>query len=410
MTENTFPGRTEPDYHVTDALDVDYYQVFSDIPDEDRAVWLRARDYAESVAEQLADGWNKHEYSVSIAQGLGKAGLLSDGLDHPDLEKFSPLATGLVNMELSRVDGSLGTILAVQGGLALRTLVYFGSEEQKAKYLKPLARVEIPGAFGLTEPDHGSDSAGLETQATRQQDGSWVLRGSKRWIGNGAAGGITFIFARVNSEGAEDHGKVRGFIVPQETEGYSATPIRYKGSLRGIDQADIWLDDVHLPADAVLPDMHNFKDVSKVLYATRAGVAWSALGHATGCFEAALAYATQRKQFGKVLAKHQMVQERLTRMLSELVSMQLYCVQLANLEANGILRPTQASLAKYNNTRTARRIAADARDLMGGNGIKLEHGVIRHMADIEGIHTYEGTESVQALLIGRDLTGHGAFA
>ncbi len=183
-----------------------------------------------------------------------------------------------------------------------------------------------------------------------------------------------------------------------------------KGSLRGIHQAHITFDDVRLPAEAALPGANSFRDASTVLYSTRSGVAWSALGHATACYEAALQYAQQRIQFGKPLAKFQMVQERLAQMLEELTAMQLYCRHLADLESSGRLRPTQASLAKFHNTRAARRIAATARDLLGGNGILIENGVIQHMADIEAIHTYEGTESVQALLIGRDITGMSAFA
>lgn len=406
----SFPGNEQPEYQLTDALDIDYYEVFADISQADRAVWQQARELGEAHVETMRQGWNDHHYPLEVAQAMGQAGLINDGVDHPSIEKFSPLAAGLVNMELSRIDGSMGTILAVQGGLALRTITMFGSEAQKEQYVRPIADVEIPAAFGLTEPDHGSDSTGLETTATRQTDGSYVLRGSKRWIGNGSSGGITITFARVNDEGAEDHGKVRGFIVPQDSEGYSATPIRHKGSLRAIDQANIFYDDVKLGADALVEGIKSFREVSQVLYATRLGVAWSALGHATAAFESALAYSTQRKQFGKYLAQHQMVQERLTRMLSDLVSMQLYMVRVAELETAGKLKGTQAALAKYNNTRTARRIAADARDMLGGNGILIENAVIQHMADIEGIHTYEGTESVQALLVGRDLTGHGAFA
>lgn len=413
MTQNTpsgLPGHLEPAYGVTDALDIDYYEVFADISAADREVWQRARAYGESVQEELTQAWDEYRYPLHVVEGLGAAGLMGDGVEHPDVELLSPLSAGLVNMELSRIDGSLGTVLAVQGGLALRTVALFGSEEQQDRYVKPLAQGTMPGAFALTEPDHGSDSAGLETTASRQADGSWVLNGTKKWIGNGAAGGVTFVWARVDSEGAEDHGGVRCFAVPQETPGYHGEVIRGKASLRAIDQAYITLTDLALPEDAVLPGTHTFKDASTVLYATRLGVAWSALGHATGCFEAALSYANQRKQFGKLLSQHQLVQERLTRMLSELTTMQLYCAQLAELEAAGKLRPTQASLAKYNNTRLARRIAVEARDLMGGNGILIEHGVIRHMADIEAITTYEGTESVQALLIGRDLTGKSAFA
>jgi len=407
---SALPGSQQPDYDLTSALDIDYYAVFADIPEVDRAIWQRTRDFAEAHVERMRQGWNEHHYPLEVAEAMGKAGLINDGVDHPDLEKFSPLASGLVNMELSRVDGSMGTILAVQGGLALRTLAMFGSQAQQDRYIRPVARMEIPAAFALTEPDHGSDSAGLSTIATRQQDGSYVIRGSKRWIGNGAAGGITLTFARVHDEGAEDHGKVRGFLVPQDTVGYTGTPIQHKGSLRAIDQADIFYEDVHVTADALLPGVESFRNVSEVLYSTRTGVAWSALGHATAVFESALSYATQRQQFGKYLAEHQMVQERLARMLSDLVAMQLYMVQIADLETAGTLKPTQAALAKYHNTRVARRIAADARDMLGGNGILLEHGVIQHMADIEGIHTYEGTESVQALLVGRDITGYGAFA
>ncbi|REE04154.1 acyl-CoA dehydrogenase family protein [Citricoccus muralis] len=404
-----FPGATEPAYDVTSPLDIDYYGAFRAIPAADREIWERTRKAAAAVADQMAEGWDRHEYPIEAATSLGRHQLFNDGLTHPDLEQFSPLATGLVNMELSRVDGSLGTVLAVQGGLALRTLVYFGSQEQQERYVKRIASGEVLGSFALTEPDHGSDSSGLATRATRTGAG-WVLRGAKKWIGNGASGGVTFVWARVDSEGEEDHGAVRCFLVPQETPGYRAEVIAGKGALRAIDQALIHLDDVELPEEALLPGAHSFKDTSRVLYATRAGVAWSALGHATACFESALAYSQQRVQFGKKLAQHQMVQEKLTRLLSHLVAMQMYCVNLAHLESEGLLRPTQASLAKYHNTRTARLIASEARDMLGGNGILLENGVIRHQADIEAIHTYEGTESVQALLIGRDLTGFSAFA
>jgi glutaryl-CoA dehydrogenase len=235
-----------------------------------------------------------------------------------------------------------------------------------------------------------------------------VLNGAKKWIGNGASGGITFVWARVPTD--DGRGAVRCFLVPQDTPGYEGRPILRKASLRAIHQAHITLTDVRLPADAVLPGSNTFKDASTVLYATRSGVAWSALGHATACYESALTYAKERVQFGKRLVGFQMVQERLTQMLDELTGMQLFCRRLADLEQSGQLQPTQASLAKYHNTRAARRIASVARDMLGGNGILLEHRVMRHMADIESIHTYEGTESVQALLIGRDITGVGAFA
>ncbi|MCE4025537.1 acyl-CoA dehydrogenase family protein [Microbacterium sp. Au-Mic1] len=404
-----FPGEAVTSYDVTGRCGTDYYEVFSDIPAADRAHWERAQAYVDEVGPQMRDAWDRAEYPLAVAHRMGEMDLVVDGIVHPALTRMSPLAAGLVNMEISRGDGSLGTVLAVQGGLALRTLALFGSPAQQERWLVPLADGSVLGSFALTEPDHGSDSVSLETVARRDGE-EWVLRGAKKWIGNGASGGITFVWARVDDEGAVEHGSVRCFLVEQERPGYLGSVITGKVSLRGIHQAHIRLDDVRVPLDAVLPGTRSFKDASTVLYATRSGVAWSALGHATACYEAALAYAKTRVQFGKPLAKFQMVQERLTHMLEELTAMQLYCRRMADMDEAGTLRPTQASLAKFHNTRAARRVASTARDLLGGNGILLENGVMQHMADIEAIHTYEGTESVQALLIGRDITGMSAFA
>lgn len=403
------PGDRTEKYDVTTPADTDYYEVFADVAGSDREAWRRARTLVDETGERMLAAWDASEYPVEVVPRMGDLDLMTDGIDHPDLTHLSPLAAGLVNMELSRGDGSLGTILAVQGGLALRTLALFGSDEQKARWLRPLADGTVLGAFALTEPTHGSDSTSLETVATRDGAG-WIIRGAKKWIGNGASGGITFVWARVASPGDPDDGAVRCFLVEQDVDGYEASVIEGKVALRAIHQAHIRLHDVRVSADAVLPGAHSFKDTSTVLFATRSGVAWSALGHATACYEAALAYASAREQFGKPLARFQMVQQRLTEMLAQLTSMQLFCRRLADIEAAGQLRPTQASLAKFHNTRTARDIARTARDMLGGNGILLENRVIQHLADIEAIHTYEGTESVQALLIGRDITGVGAFA
>ncbi|MDQ1083084.1 MULTISPECIES: acyl-CoA dehydrogenase family protein [Microbacterium] len=404
----TLPGERVAHYDLLGRRDTDYYAVFTDIPDADRAVWGRAKAFTDEVGTRMQGEWDAATYPIELVRRMGELDLFTDGIEHPELPHTSPLAAGLVNMEVSRHDGSLATALAVQGGLALRTLALFGSPEQQQRWLRPLAEGTVLGAFALTEPDHGSDSVSLETTATRTAEG-WSLSGTKKWIGNGASGGITFVWARVENEGGADHGNVRCFLIEQDTPGYTGTVITGKVSLRGIHQAHIAMDDVRLPADAVLPDSHSFKDASRVLFATRSGVAWSALGHATACYDIARTYATERMQFGKPLARFQMVQERLAQMLDELTAMQLYCRRLADLETSGGLRPTQASLAKYHNTRAARRVAAIARDLLGGNGILLENGVMQHMADIEAIHTYEGTESVQALLLGRDITGVSAF-
>jgi glutaryl-CoA dehydrogenase len=391
------------EYITSTPLDTDYFALFRDIPQGDKVFWDRAREFSTSTLDELTSAWDKAEYPLHLVRRLGELDLLTDGVQGPGLTNMSPLAAGLVNMEISRGDGSMGTVIAVQGGLALRSIALYGSDEQKATWLVPIARAEKIAAFALTEPDHGSDSVGLQTTARRVADG-WVINGDKMWIGNGSVGDVSVVWAR------DDDDNVRGFVVEQNTPGYHATTMTGKGSLRAIHQARITFDNMLVPADALLPGAKNFRDTGKVLHSTRTGVAWSALGHATAVFEAALSYSNQRIQFGKKLAGFQIVQERLSNMLSQLTAMQLYCLRLAQLDEAGLLTPTQASLGKYHNTRTARSIAAMARDMLGGNGILLQNHVIAHMADIESIHTYEGTESIQALLIARDLTGIGAFS
>nr|WP_209436489.1 acyl-CoA dehydrogenase family protein [Kocuria subflava] len=385
-------------------LGTDFLDVFSDVDADDRAHWDRAKQYAEEIIPVIGQAWDKAEYPLHLVKRMGELRLLTDGLDIPGLEPMSPLAAGLVTMEISRADGSMGAAAAVQGGLVLRSLAFFASEQQREKWLLPIATAEVLGSFALTEPDHGSDSVSLETTAVRDGE-EWVINGHKRWIGNGASGGITIVWAR----NPEDN-QVKGFIVDQETPGYTGVPIAGKGGIRAIHQADITLENVRVPADAQLPGVTSFKDVSKVLSETRLSVGWSALGHGLAMFDAALNYSKRRTQFGQPLATKQMVQERLVQMLEELTNMQLQCARATELQAAGTLRPQQASLVKFHNTRAARRIATIARDMLAGNGMLLENHVIRHLLDVEAIHTYEGTESVQALILGRELTGHSAFA
>lgn len=395
----------KPTYDVVTPLDVDYLDAFGEATDEDRAHWDRARAYGREVLERIDGHWDRAEYPLDLVARAGELDLLTDGLEVPGHAVMSPLAAGLVAMEISRADGSMAAAAAVQGGLVLRALVHCASAEQKERYLEPVARGTLPGGFALTEPLHGSDSVSLETSARPDGAGGWVLNGAKKWIGNGAAGGITIVWARDTEDG-----QVKGFVVEQSTPGYEAEVITGKGALRAIHQAEITLTDVRVGDDARLPGVATFKDAARVLVATRVNVGWSALVHATAMFEAALAYARQREQFGKPLGAHQMVQERLAQMLDEVTAMQTRCVAVARLQAAGRLRDEQASLLKYACTRGARRVAQIARDMLGGNGILLEHRVMRHFADVEALHTYEGTESVQALILGRDLTGMSAFA
>ncbi|MCV7481590.1 acyl-CoA dehydrogenase family protein [Micrococcus luteus] len=395
----------KPTYDVVTPLDIDYLDAFGEATDEDRAHWDRARGYGREVLERIDGHWDRAEYPLDLVARAGELDLLTDGLEVPGHAVMSPLAAGLVAMEISRADGSMAAAAAVQGGLVLRALVHCAGPEQKERYLEPVARGTLPGGFALTEPLHGSDSVSLETSARPDGADGWVLNGAKKWIGNGAAGGITIVWARDTEDG-----QVKGFVVEQSTPGYEAEVITGKGALRAIHQAEITLTDVRVGDDARLPNVATFKDAARVLVATRVNVGWSALGHATAMFEAALAYARQREQFGKPLGAHQMVQERLAQMLDEVTAMQTRCVAVARLQAAGRLRDEQASLLKYACTRGARRVAQIARDMLGGNGILLEHRVMRHFADVEALHTYEGTESVQALILGRDLTGMSAFA
>ena len=335
---------------------------------------------------------------------LAELGLYGEDIEGYGSPGMSPLARGLVNMELHRGDGSLGTFLGVQSGLAMKSIALLGSEEQKERWLPAMARLDAVGAFALTEPAHGSDSVALETSARRDGDG-WVLDGAKRWIGNGSIADVVVVWAR-----SDQDGQVKGLLVEQGTPGFETATITGKGAARAIWQAEIGLDGVRVAEASRLPGAESFKDAGRVLVTTRSTCAWGALGHAVAAYDTALTYSKQRAQFGKPLCSFQIVQQRLVRMLAEVTSMQLYCMQLARLEQDGLLTDTIAGLAKLNNTSKARSVIADAHDMLGGNGVLLENHVIRHMGDIEVIHTFEGTETMQTLIVGRDITGVGAFA
>jgi glutaryl-CoA dehydrogenase len=396
---------TVPYQHFGAALATDYFFVREQFTDEQWEHFLRTRRFVdEEVLPVINDYWERAELAWPLFARLGELGLVGDDIDGYGCPGMSALACGLVHMEVNRGDGSLGTFLGVQAGLAMKAIHMLGSEEQRERWLPALARVEKTGAFALTEPAHGSDSVALETSARREGD-EYVIDGAKRWIGNGSVADVIVVWARDEADG-----QVKGFLVERGTPSYDARPIAGKGSVRAIWQADIRLDGVRVPAESKLPGANTFKDAGRVLVATRGVCAWAALGHAMSAYDTALTYCLQREQFGRPLASFQIVQDRLVKMLAEVTAMQLYCMQLARLADAGRLSDTIAGLAKLNNTRKARWVIAEARDLLGGNGILLENHVIRHMADIEAIHTFEGTETMQALIVGRDITGIGAFA
>jgi glutaryl-CoA dehydrogenase len=392
-------------FDVGKALGTDYFLLRSELTDEEVDYLDRTRAFVEEEVLPVMPGhWERAELPLDLARRLGELGLVGDGIEGYGCPPMSIVAAGLIQMELSRGDGSLGVLLGVQAGLAMRSIAMLGSEEQKQRWLPSMARMESLGAFALTEPDHGSDSVSLETTARREGD-EYVIDGAKRWIGNGTVADVVVAWAR----DAGDH-QVKAFLVEKGTPGLGARVIEGKGSVRSVWQADIEFDGVRVPAQNRLPGANSFKDAGKVLASTRLTVAFGALGHAVGSFDAALTYCRERRQFGKPLVSFQIVQERLVRMLAEVTSMQLFCLRVARLGEQHQLRDTIAGLAKMNNTTRARQVIAEARDLLGGNGILLENHVIRHMADIEALHTFEGTETMQTLIVGRDITGVGAFA
>lgn len=381
----------------------DYFLIRDQLRDEEIDYLERTRAFVdEDVLPVAADYWERGDFPWELLKKMAPLEIVGDGIEGYGCPSMSPIACGLIHMELNRGDGSLGTFLGVQAGLAMRSIALLGSEEQKQRWLAPMARLEKIGAFALTEPDHGSDSAGLETTARREGE-EYVIDGEKRWIGNGTIADVIVVWAR-----AQD-GEVNGFLVEKDTPGLQTSVITGKASVRAIWQADIRMSSVRVAAENRLPEAQSFRDTGRVLAATRNACAWSALGHAVGAYEVALAYAQERRQFGKPLTSFQLVQGQLVKMLADVTSMQLYCLRLGRLIEEGKMTDTMAALAKMNNTRRAREVIASARDVLGGNGILLDRHVMRHYTDIEAIYTYEGTESIQTLIVGRDITGVSAF-
>ncbi|MBA2476217.1 MAG: acyl-CoA dehydrogenase family protein [Actinobacteria bacterium] len=370
----------------------------------DREVRDRVRDFCErEVLPIVNDCWERAEFPFALVPKIGALGIAGGTIEGYGCPGMSATASGLVNLEWGRADGSLGTFFGVHSNLAMGSIAAFGSDAQKERWLPPLARLEAVGAFALTEPAHGSDAVRLETRA-RLDGEDYVLDGAKRWIGNASFADVTIVWAR------DEDGDVGGFLVERGAPGFVAEVMTGKASQRAVWQTDIVLTGVRVPAESRLPGCRGYRDVAHHLARTRYTVAWRALGHALAAYEAALAYALEREQFGRKLAGFQLVQDALVRMVAEITAMQLLCLRLSQLVEDGRLTAGMASLAKLNNAAKARAIVAQARDILGGNGILLEHHVARHQADLEAIYTFEGTDSIQSLIVGRELTGLSAFA
>jgi glutaryl-CoA dehydrogenase len=383
----------------------DFYELEGLLADEERAFLHDVRDFMISeVAPTLNRHWQRGSFPFEIVPGfrqLGLAGLPYHGFGCPGR---SFLLDGMVAMELARTDPSIATFSGVHGGLSMGSIYLCGSEEQKQRYLPAMARLEKIGAFGLTEPDVGSGaSRGLLTTARRDGD-TWILNGHKKWIGNATFGDLTVIWAK-----DVDDGQVKGFVVANDSPGFSATKLEDKIALRIVQNAAITLTDVRVPEADRLQHANSFRNTAEVLRMTRAGVAWMAVGCARGAYENALAYSRSREQFGRPIAGFQLVQDLLVRMLGNITSSWALCARLSQLQDEGRAEDRHSSLAKAWCTVRMRETVGYARELLGGNGILLEHNVGRFVADAEAIYSYEGTREMNTLIVGRAITGLSAF-
>jgi glutaryl-CoA dehydrogenase len=381
-----------------DLLDADFL-----LSDEERLIRDNVRAYVrDKVLPHVGDWFEAGELPArELARGFGELGLLGMHLEGYGCAGASPMAYGLAVMELEAGDSGIRSLVSVQGSLAMYAIWRFGSEEQKTEWLPRMARGEAIGCFGLTEPDFGSNPGGMRTRARR--DGSdWVLNGQKMWITNGSVADVAVVWARTE-EG------VRGFVVPTDTPGFSAPEIHKKLSLRASVTSELVLDDVRLPADAILPESTGTKSALACLNEARTGIVFGAMGAARACLEAAVDYAKTRVQFDKPIGGFQMTQKKLADMAVEVNRGTVLAFHLARLKEAGRLRPEQVSLGKLANVNAALWVCREARQILGANGITLEYPVIRHMNNLESVVTYEGTAEVHALVLGQALTGIAAY-
>jgi glutaryl-CoA dehydrogenase len=383
----------------------DFYGIEQLLTDDGRDAVQRTREFMTKEVEPVINRlWTREEFPFELLPGLaglGIAGVAYEGYGCPG---GGPLLDGVLAMELARSDPSMSTFMGVHSGLAMGSIYLCGSQEQKERWLPAMARLEKIGAFGLTEPEVGSGAAGGLTTTCRRDGDTWVIDGQKKWIGNATFADYIIIWARDLSDG-----QVKGFVVEKGTPGLSTTKIKDKIALRVVQNAYITLDGVRVPESSRLQQATSFKQTAAVLRLTRAGVAWQAVGCAMGAYEHALAYAKEREQFGRPIAGFQLVQDLLVRMLGNITASVCMCARLAQLQAAGQARDEHSALAKAFCTVRMRESVGYARELLGGNGILLEHQVGRFVADAEAIYSYEGTREINTLVVGRAITGLSAF-
>lgn len=389
---------------------LDFYDIDSLLAEDERAVRDSVRAFVDDrVLPIIGDAYVEGRFPTELITPMAELGMFGANLpEEYGCAGLNNVAYGLIMQELERGDSGVRSFASVQGALVMYPVFAFGSEEQKKRLLPSMARGETIGCFGLTEPDYGSNPAGMITRAREQGDGSWILNGAKMWITNGSTAHVAIIWAKTEDGDTDGH-SIRGFVVPTSTAGFTAKNQKGKLSLRASDTSELVLQDVHVDSNALLPKSGALKSPLMCLTQARYGIAWGAMGAAMSCYEEALAYAGNRVMFGRPIGGFQLQQERLAKMVTEIVKGRLLTLHLGRMKDNGTFTPQQVSLAKRNNVDVACDIAREARRILGGNGILAEYGAMRHMANLESVYTYEGTHDIHTLIVGQAVTGLSAF-
>ncbi|MEO7002124.1 MAG: acyl-CoA dehydrogenase family protein [Ktedonobacterales bacterium] len=381
---------------------MDLYSIDRLLTEDERLVRDTVRDFVrERVLPIIGEHFEAGTFPKELIPTIAELGLLGMHLEGYGCAGLNAVCYGLACQELEYGDSGLRSFVSVQGSLAMFPIWAYGSEEQKNRWLPKMAKGEVIGCFGLTEPDHGSDPSGMETKAVRDGD-SYILNGTKMWITNGGVADLAVVWAK-----AEDG--IRGFLVERGTTGFTTSDVHHKLSLRASVTSELHFADCRIPAANMLPDVRGLRGPLSCLDEARYGIAWGANGAAMACYEAALDYAKVRVQFGRPIGGFQLTQRKLTIMATELVKAQLLALQLGRLKDEGLAHAVQVSLAKRNNVREALNTAREARSVLGGNGITLEYPVSRHMNNLESVYTYEGTDDIHTLIVGQAITGLNAF-
>ena len=388
---------------------LDFFNIDSQLSEDERAVRDSVRRFVdERVLPIIGKCYVEGRFPKELLPEMAELGVFGANLpEEYGCAGLNNVAYGLIMQELERGDSGVRSFASVQGALAMYPIFAFGSEEQKRHWLPRMARGEVIGCFGLTEPDYGSNPAGMITMARQQSDGSWVLNGGKMWITNGSTANIAVVWAKTNGDKSDK--SIRGFIVPTNSKGFKARDQKGKLSLRASDTSELVFEDVHLPNDSLLPASGGLKSPLMCLTQARYGISWGAIGAAMACFEEALSYSKNRVMFERPIGGFQLQQERLADMLTEITKAQLVSLHLGRLKDAGTYTPQQVSLAKRNNVDMATDIAREARRLLGAVGILAEYASMRHMANLESVYTYEGTHDVHTLVLGQAVTGLSAF-